>query len=94
MAKTPNLTSIDPENLRSISISPNPMKDKSLIKIEGVDVIDRVEAYDLSGRNIGLPYSIISNKIEIERGGIPAGLLLLKIWSKGEIIAVGKLAVE
>lgn len=94
LAKTPNLTSIDPEKLASISISPNPMKDRSLLKINTIEPVDRVEAYDVSGKRFDLSYKINGNAIELNRDQIAAGLLIIKVWSYEGILAIGKLWVK
>ena len=91
LAKTPNLTSIDPDKLASISISPNPMKDRSHLKINTLEPIDRVEAYDISGRRINLSVKIMGDEIELIRGQVPPGMILLKVYGKDGILAIGKL---
>ncbi|MEL6254805.1 MAG: T9SS type A sorting domain-containing protein [Bacteroidota bacterium] len=91
LAKTPNLTSVDPDKLASVSISPNPMKDRSWLKINTIESIDRVEAYAISGNRINLSVNIMGNEIELIRGQVPPGMILLKVYGKDGILAIGKL---
>ncbi|MEM6805662.1 MAG: T9SS type A sorting domain-containing protein, partial [Bacteroidota bacterium] len=82
LAKTPNLTSIEPEKLFTLGIQPNPMRERSLIRLESLSPIQRLEAFDLSGRKIELAYEIQANVIHLKRNNLPSGLLMLKVWGE------------
>ncbi len=82
-------------NKITVSISPNPISNTSLVNIYNGDIKNGVfEVYDVTGKQVLCKRNIDSNSFRIERSNLSSGLYYYTIQSSGLVIGSGKFSVE
>lgn len=74
---------LTPEKL-TISVYPNPTE--NILNIHSENEINRIEVYDLSGKNIDV-FQLKSNEIQLNTTKYNSGFYIIKIHSEGKITA-------
>jgi hypothetical protein len=84
---------IEPASGQSITIFPNPFKDKTRITFSNPDHSPyQTVITDLAGKVVRTESGITTGEFELERGNLPAGIYLVEI--RGERICRGKVVVQ
>lgn len=81
----------------TLVVSPNPLKNKAILKIITQSVIDNgtLEIYNITGQKIQQIDHINSKQIELKRNGLMPGCYLLRFTNfTGNLSATGKMMVE
>jgi len=79
----------------SISLSPNPFRTSTQIRINGPFVNEKqIQLYNIVGQTVLTIPHIIGSEITIEKGSLSSGVYILQLQSENEILAVEKLIVE
>ncbi|WP_157983096.1 T9SS type A sorting domain-containing protein, partial [Psychroflexus aestuariivivens] len=78
-SSTCNLSTSDFKNLNSISVYPNPVKDKLWIENPNQIKIDKAEVYNLSGKLIKA-FDGVNDFIDVE--SITEGIYFLKVYNE------------
>jgi len=76
------------------NLYPNPMLNKSFIKLDGVNPENTVFiVYDSQGRKVSIKYQVSNDGIAIYRDGISKGIYLFEIYQNNEKLKSGKLII-
>lgn len=90
-----NIGVIEPASGKSISIFPNPFKEKTRIEFSNPDNRDwQLIITDLAGKVVRSENYITGSEFELERGNLPAGIYLIELRLSGESICRGKLVAQ
>ncbi|MEO0896231.1 MAG: GEVED domain-containing protein [Bacteroidota bacterium] len=81
--KTNCLVGIQPPSARQLAIFPNPAID--ILKLISENPIQRVELFDLSGRQV-LAKEIHAPEGELSLGGVPRGIYMVKVILQNEVV--------
>lgn len=82
-------------NLIQMNIFPNPMTDFASIEFENpLHRNHTLSIYNTQGKLLGFIPDITSERVEIERKNLTAGLYFIRLREENEIRSLGKLVVE
>jgi len=80
---------------QEINVYPNPFKQRTTIEFENHSSEPYTcILYDLLGKEIRTIKNIVSNRIVVEKEGLPSGTLIFQLRNKYGIISTGKLMTE
>jgi PKD repeat protein len=77
------------------NLYPNPILDKSFIKIDGLKSSNTVlKTYDVHGREVLIKHQITNNGIAIYRNGLSQGVYIFEIYKDNKRIKLGKIIAQ
>ena len=83
------------ENKATLTITPNPIINNAIVEFEN-KIRDPITLtlFDNLGRIVRTVNKISTNRIEINRDNLNAGLYIVQIQTEGKMIAIGRLIIE
>lgn len=82
------------DNTVSVTIHPNPFNVSATIEIKGLTNSEgEVQLFDVLGK-IVLKSAITTSKSSIQKGELPAGIYIYKVFNKAELISTGKISIN
>ena len=89
-------SSVEIEKSISIALSPNPLTSHTYLNIDLKQKIQNaeLEIFDLYGRMVIKVENINSNRILVERNGLPSGMYMFRFRNENGAIAHGKLIIQ
>lgn len=77
----------------TISLSPNPFNQYTIMNIDGPSSTYEVRIYDLVGQLIRTDHSV-SHSVRIDRGSLTSGMYIYSVIAGNSVIGTGKMSVE
>ena len=88
-----NITWVKDEEIQKMNIYPNPFSEKTTIQFDDTDLSGyRLSVYNISGTKVLEMRDIRSDKIELEKGSLPAGIYIIEL--KGNKIYRNKIIIR
>ena len=86
----------EPENLNSISLSPNPFSTETTISVQNSKFeVQSFILYDVFGRAVKtLNFEHGAHNFKLERGNLGSGIYFYKVSGDGNVLGTGKVIVE
>ena len=88
-----NITWVKENEVQKLNIYPNPFSEKATIQFDDTDLSGyRLSVYNISGTKVLEMKDIRSDKIELEKGSLPAGIYIIEL--KGKRIYRSKIIIR
>jgi len=88
------LTSTNDFSPIHLSVSPNPLGQSAIIKVDNKDNSTGVfQLFDLQGKQVAT-YHFMGNEFKLERGALPSGMYLFEVKADGISLGNGKLVIK
>ncbi|MBG0858682.1 MAG: choice-of-anchor J domain-containing protein, partial [Bacteroidales bacterium] len=87
------VTEINENVFKKINIYPNPFSDKAIIEFNDMDLSNyRLSVYNISGNKVLELGKFSSDKIELEKGNLPAGIYIIEL--RGDKVFRNKIIIK
>jgi len=80
---------------KTLTISPNPMSNKAIVDFDStIQEPVTLTILDKLGRRVRTVNTLSTNRIEINRENLDAGIYIVQIQTERKVVAIGKLMIE